>query len=153
MNGLWIIILILFLALPIMQIVRQNKSMKRIQEFRSQLQPGMAVETAGGLHGRVVAVRGDVLDLRIAPGVVVEWAVKGILGPVAQQESPSTNEPAASESQGQATVSTEKTSTTDHGSTVEPSASGDTAVDSHRQSSAQNNGSTNASTDSSTTDK
>ena len=152
MNGLWIIILILFLALPIMQIVRQNKSMKRIQEFRSQLQPGMTVETAGGLHGRVVAVRGDVLDLQIAPGVVVEWAVKGILGPVAQQESPSTTEPATSGSQGQSTVSTQET-TTDHGSTVEPSASEDTAADDHRHSPAQNNGSTDASTDSSTNDK
>ena len=152
MNGLWILILILFLALPIMQIVRQNKSMKRIQEFRSQLQPGMAVETAGGLHGRVVAVRGDVLDLRIAPGVVVEWAVKGILGPVAQQESPGTTEP-----RGQTTATTgEPTVTTDHGSpdsTVEPSASEDTVDDSHRHSSARNSGSTDASTDSSTIDK
>ena len=152
MNGLWIIILILFLALPIMQIVRQNKSMKRIQDFRSQLQPGVAVETAGGLHGRVVAVRGDVLDLQIAPGVVVEWAVKGILGPVAQQESPSTTESAASESQGQSTVSTQET-TTDHASTVELSDSNEAAVDSHRQSSGQNNGSTDASTDSSTNNK
>lgn len=152
MNGLWIIILILFLALPIMQVVRQNKSMKRIQEFRSQLQPGMAVETAGGLHGRVVTVRGDVLDLQIAPGVVVEWAVKGILGPVAQQESPNTTEPTTSGQQGQATVSTEEP-TTDHGSIVEPSASEDTAANSHRPSSAKNNGSTDASTDSSTTDK
>lgn len=153
MNGLWIIILILFLALPIMQIVRQNKSMKRIQDFRSQLQPGMAVETAGGLHGRVVAVRGDVLDLQIAPGVVVEWAVKGILGPVAQQESPSTTESAAGESQGQSTVSMQETST-DHGSTGEPSASDEAAVDSHHHHSpVQNNGSIDASTDSSTTDK
>ena len=152
MNGLWIIILILFLALPIMQIVRQNKSMKRIQEFRSQLQPGVAVETAGGLHGRVVAVRGDVLDLQIAPGVVVEWAVKGILGPVAQQESPSTTESAAGESQGQSTVSMQETST-DHGSTGEPSASDEAAVDSHHHSPVQNNGSIDASTDSSTTDK
>ena len=152
MNGLWIIILILFLALPIMQIVRQNKSMKRIQDFRSQLQPGMAVETAGGLHGRVVAVRGDVLDLQIAPGVVVEWAVKGILGPVAQQESPSTTESAAGESQGQSTVSMQETST-DHGSTGEPSASDEAAVGSHHHSPVQNNGSIDASTDSSTTDK
>lgn len=152
MNGLWIIILILFLALPIMQIVRQNKSMKRIQDFRSQLQPGMAVETAGGLHGRVVAVRGDVLDLQVAPGVVVEWAVKGILGPVAQQESPSTTESAAGESQGQSTVSMQETST-DHGSTGEPSASDEAAVDSHHHSPVQNNGSIDASTDSSTTDK
>ena len=152
MNGLWIIILILFLALPIMQIVRQNKSMKRIQDFRSQLQPGMAVETAGGLHGRVVAVRGDVLDLQIAPGVVVEWAVKGILGPVPQQESPSTTESAAGESQGQSTVSMQETST-DHGSTGEPSASDEAAVDSHHHSPVQNNGSIDASTDSSTTDK
>lgn len=152
MNGLWIIILILFLALPIMQIIRQNKSMKRIQDFRSQLQPGMAVETAGGLHGRVVAVRGDVLDLQIAPGVVVEWAVKGILGPVAQQESPSTTESAAGESQGQSTVSMQETST-DHGSTGEPSASDEAAVDSHHHSPVQNNGSIDASTDSSTTDK
>lgn len=152
MNGLWIIILILFLALPIMQIVRQNKSMKRIQDFRSQLQPGMAVETAGGLHGRVVAVRGDFLDLQIAPGVVVEWAVKGILGPVAQQESPSTTESAAGESQGQSTVSMQETST-DHGSTGEPSASDEGAVDSHHHSPVQNNGSIDASTDSSTTDK
>lgn len=152
MNGLWIIILILFLALPIMQIVRQNKSMKRIQDFRSQLQPGMAVETAGGLHGRVVAVRSDVLDLQIAPGVVVEWAVKGILGPVAQQESPSTTESAAGESQGQSTVSMQETST-DHGSTGEPSASDEAAVDSHHHSPVQNNGSIDASTDSSTTDK
>ena len=152
MNGLWIIILILFLALPIMQIVRQNKSMKRIQDFRSQLQPGVAVETAGGLHGRVVAVRGDVLDLQIAPGVVVEWAVKGILGPVAQQESPSTTESAAGESQGQSTVSMQETST-DHGSTGEPSASDEAAVDSHHHSPVQNNGSIDASTDSSTTDK
>ena len=152
MNGLWIIILILFLALPIMQIVRQNKSMKRIQDFRSQLQPGMAVETAGGLHGRVVAVRGDVLDLQLAPGVVVEWAVKGILGPVAQQESPSTTESAAGESQGQSTVSMQETST-DHGSTGEPSASDEAAVDSHHHSPVQNNGSIDASTDSSTADK
>ncbi|MDN8623528.1 MULTISPECIES: preprotein translocase subunit YajC [Corynebacterium] len=152
MNGLWILILILFLALPIMQIVRQNKSMKRIQEFRSQLQPGMAVETAGGLHGRVVAVKGDVLDLQIAPGVVVEWAVKGILGPVARQESSTATEPTTSGTQGQTTVLNEE-ATPDHDSTVEPNASEDAVADSHRHSSVQSNGTTDVSSDSSTTDK
>lgn len=152
MNGLWILILILFLALPIMQIVRQNKSMKRIQEFRSQLEPGMAVETAGGLHGRVVAVKGDVLDLQIAPGVVVEWAVKGILGPVAHQESPTTTEPTTSDSHGQTTVSTQET-TPDYDSAAQPSASEDAVADSDRRSSIPNDGSTDASSDSSTTHK
>ncbi|MEJ4112423.1 preprotein translocase subunit YajC [Corynebacterium kroppenstedtii] len=118
MNGPWIIVLILFLALPIMQIVRQNKSMKRIHEFRSQLKPGMAVETAGGLHGVVVAVHGDVLDLNIAPGIVVEWSVKGIIGPVLKHEvsseDPNDSADIVAQDEGGDASSTLNTSSRDH---------------------------------------
>lgn len=83
MNGfLLILILIVFLVPAFLQMRKQNQAMKQINAFRETLKPGMRVETAGGARGTIVAVRGEVADLEVAPGVVVEWNLQGILRPV-----------------------------------------------------------------------
>lgn len=87
MNGfLLTLVLIVFLAVPILNINRQKKAMNTIEQFRSQLTPGQRVETAGGLRGVVVEVKGDSTLLEVAPGLVVEWATQGIMRPAPEAE-------------------------------------------------------------------
>lgn len=67
-----LLIVVLF-GLMVMQMVRQRKTMKQVQELQNDLQPGDLVMTTAGLHAKVVETSEATLDLEIAPGVVSTW--------------------------------------------------------------------------------
>lgn len=67
-----LLIVVLF-GLMIMQMVRQRKTMKEVQQLQNDLQPGDLVMTTAGLHAKVVSTAEGTLDLEIAPGVVSTW--------------------------------------------------------------------------------
>lgn len=72
-QGIFLILILLFLALPIWQIIRQNKQIRNIREMQEQLTPGAEVITGSGLHGVVVDSTDTTVDLIIADGVVTRW--------------------------------------------------------------------------------
>nr|WP_120492456.1 preprotein translocase subunit YajC [Corynebacterium lactis] len=70
---LLLVLLVIFLALPLWQIVKQNKQVRNIREMQSKLVPGAEVITGSGLHGIVVDASETTVDLTIADGVVTRW--------------------------------------------------------------------------------
>lgn len=67
-----VLIVVLF-GLMIMQMLRQRKTMKQVQDLQSALSAGDVVMTTAGLHGVVVTPAEATVDLEIAPGVVTTW--------------------------------------------------------------------------------
>ena len=51
----------------------QQQRVRRQQSLLEALQEGDEVITAGGMIGRVRALRGDRIDIELAPGVVLEF--------------------------------------------------------------------------------
>lgn len=49
----------------------QNKKQKEIKQAREALGKGDKVVTAGGIHGKIREVKGDVVSVEIAPNVTI----------------------------------------------------------------------------------
>lgn len=74
MNQTIVLLLIfLFLALPIWQIIKQNKQVRTIRDMQDKLAPGAEVITGSGMHGVVVDTTETTVDLIIADGIVTRW--------------------------------------------------------------------------------
>ena len=100
MNSLiLILIVVVFIALPLVQIRKQNQRMKQIREFQDSLQPGMVVQMTSGIQGRVAHVGDTSIDLEISPAVVTTWDRAAVLQavnsvePGSQQEEQLSNHP------------------------------------------------------------
>lgn len=100
MNSLiLILIVVVFIALPLVQIRKQNQRMKQIREFQDSLQPGMVVQMTSGIQGRVAYVGDTSIDLEISPAVVTTWDRAAVLQavnsvePGSQQEEQLSNRP------------------------------------------------------------
>ncbi|MDK7134240.1 preprotein translocase subunit YajC [Corynebacterium sp. UMB4614] len=100
MNSLiLILIVVVFIALPLLQIRKQNQRMKQIREFQDSLQPGMVVQMTSGIQGRVTHVGDTSIDLEISPAVVTTWDRAAVLQavnsvePGSQQEEQLSNRP------------------------------------------------------------
>jgi preprotein translocase subunit YajC len=86
----------LLLLLPLVAlyflIIRPTQTRRRRQtDLIAALQPGAEVITHSGLHGTVVAVTDDSVEVSIAPGVVTTWStwgIGGIVGPSAAEAGP-----------------------------------------------------------------
>lgn len=76
---LLILILIVFIALPLLQIRKQNQRMKQIRQFQEQLQPGMVVQMTCGVQGRIAHVGETTIDLEVSPAVVTTWDKSAVL--------------------------------------------------------------------------
>lgn len=50
----------------------QMKRQKELQKFRSALQKGDKVVTTGGMYGRIVEIKDNIIFLEIAPNVKVK---------------------------------------------------------------------------------
>ena len=73
MEFLLPVLIIVLFGLMVMQMVRQRKTLKEVQQLQNELQPGDLVMTTAGLHGKVVRTGESTLELEIAPGVVSTW--------------------------------------------------------------------------------
>lgn len=80
MSSKNIIFIVLILAVFYMLfIVPQRRNQKNRQNMMKQLGPGAKVLTSGGLYGHVVAINGDVLVVRVADGVDIEFDQRAII--------------------------------------------------------------------------
>lgn len=68
-----LLLIFLFLALPIWQIIKQNKQVRTIRDMQDKLAPGAEVITGSGMHGVVVDTTETTVDLIIADGIVTRW--------------------------------------------------------------------------------
>ena len=65
-SGMWIMLLIFFAIMYFFMIRPQNKKQKEIQRFRSSLEVGQKVVTAGGIHGTIKEIQDTLVILEIA---------------------------------------------------------------------------------------
>ncbi|MDN6438577.1 MAG: preprotein translocase subunit YajC, partial [Corynebacterium nuruki] len=70
---IFIVIVVIFLGLPVMQMRKQNKQVGEIKNFQSQLEPGMVVQMTSGIHGRITSVGPTTVDVEVATGTVTTW--------------------------------------------------------------------------------
>ena len=75
-----LVLLALAFVLLIVLPARQRKRVQaQAQAMQESLVPGTPVMTTAGLHGTVVRLGEETVDLEIAPGVVVTFARRAIL--------------------------------------------------------------------------
>lgn len=76
---------LLILALPVVVLVwlmlTQRRRQKAVNEAQAALSAGDEVMVAAGIYGRVVQLDGDVVQLEIAPGVVVRVNRRAVVPP------------------------------------------------------------------------
>jgi preprotein translocase subunit YajC len=65
----FILVFVIFYLLIIMP---QRKRQKKHQEMVQQLQPGEKIVTTGGIHGTVMGVQKDKIELKIASNVKID---------------------------------------------------------------------------------
>ena len=83
-NGLWMIALI-FVIFYFLLIRPQQKKQKEHQKMLEGIKKGDTVVTSGGMYGTVVGVKDNVVVLKIAENVKVEFA-KGSISQVISRE-------------------------------------------------------------------
>ncbi|MCQ4118649.1 preprotein translocase subunit YajC [Rhodococcus tibetensis] len=68
-------LLILALLVPMfLGIRRQKKEVAKTTALQESLSVGDRILTTAGLHGTIVAMNDDTVDLEIAPGVITTWS-------------------------------------------------------------------------------
>ncbi|MCX6470890.1 preprotein translocase subunit YajC [Williamsia herbipolensis] len=73
MELLFPIVLVVLVGFMFLSVRRQKKAAAQVQEMQDALQPGARVQTTSGMYGTVVGLADGVVDLELAPGVVVRW--------------------------------------------------------------------------------
>lgn len=72
----WIVLL--FAVFYFLIIRPQQQRAKRHRELLSSLKVGDKVETIGGIHGKIISLDKDSLELEIAPKVVVNISQRAV---------------------------------------------------------------------------
>lgn len=67
----------------------QQKQQKDLRSMRDSLKKDDKIVTTGGIHGSVVAVKGDIVSLRIADGVKIDLDRSAIAGIERRQDGES----------------------------------------------------------------
>jgi preprotein translocase subunit YajC len=90
MNFL-IVIVVLFLLMWLLLVRPQRRRSHAQLEMQDSLRKGDEIITAGGLHGTVVSIEDDVLEIEIAKGTVVRLdrrAVAAVVTPEEEEAEP-----------------------------------------------------------------
>lgn len=74
-----LLLLGLFVLPPLLLMRSQRKRAGEVQKMRASITAGDDIVTVAGVHGTVVGVDGELLNVEIAPGVVVTMDVAGVL--------------------------------------------------------------------------
>ena len=67
----WIMMILIFVVMCLFMSRQQQKKQKELEKQREQMRPGQKVVTAGGLHGKLKSVEGDIFQVEIAKDVVI----------------------------------------------------------------------------------
>ncbi len=79
-------IALIFLIFYFLLIRPARTKQKRMQAMLNAIKPGDRVITSAGIHGTVVALSDDVVQLRIADNVKVDFSKSAIVSVVGQRE-------------------------------------------------------------------
>lgn len=74
-----VLLLLVFMVPTFLMTQREKKRANQVRAFQAQLKGGERVITVAGLHGTVVQLKEDTVDLEIAPGLVTTWDRRSII--------------------------------------------------------------------------
>jgi len=77
-----------FAVIILMMIIPQRKRKKQLQELMESIKPGKMVKTIGGLYGKVVAVKEDLVTIEALPDKVRLVFTKGAIASVEDSDVP-----------------------------------------------------------------
>ena len=86
--GGFLIILVLFAAVWLLFVLPARRRRSSHAAMQDSVEVGNEIITAGGLHGTVTAVGDDVVDLELAPSVVVRLDRRAIAAVAAEADEP-----------------------------------------------------------------
>ena len=89
--GYLIILVALFGLMWLLLIRPQRKRQLQQSEMLDSLEPGLEVLTAGGIHGTVKTIEGEIVHLEIAPDITVRLDRRAVAA-VEQQTGPEAGE-------------------------------------------------------------
>ena len=69
-----LVLALAFVVLIVLPMRTRNRQLQATRQLQAGLTVGIEVMTTSGLHGRIVGLADDTVELEVAPGVVVRWA-------------------------------------------------------------------------------
>jgi preprotein translocase subunit YajC len=90
--GYLIILIALFAALWLFLIRPQKRRQVEQTRMQDQLASGDEILTAGGIHGTVRGIEGEVVQLEIAPGTIVRLDRRAVAAVVPEETEPEAEE-------------------------------------------------------------
>ena len=87
MSGTFLIVIVVLFVLMWLLLVRPQRKRSEIQlQMQDSLRKGDEIITAGGLHGTVVSIEDDVLEIEIAKGTVARLDRRAVAAVVSPEE-------------------------------------------------------------------
>lgn len=81
-------IIAIFAVIILMMIIPQRKRKKQLQQLMDSLKPGKMIKTIGGMYGKIVAVKEDLVTIETLPDKVRLVFTKGAIATVEDSDVP-----------------------------------------------------------------
>jgi preprotein translocase subunit YajC len=78
----------IFVVFILLMIIPQRKRKKQMQQLMDSLKPGKMIKTIGGIYGKIVAVKDDLVTIEVMPDKVRMVFAKGAIATVEDSELP-----------------------------------------------------------------
>lgn len=82
----WGLLIVMFVAIFLLMIIPQRKRKKQMQQMMDNMVPGKQVKTIGGMYGRIVAVKEDLVTIETMPDKIKLIFTKGAIATVEDAE-------------------------------------------------------------------
>ncbi len=89
-NGLSSLLLplVMVVFIILVMVIPQRKRKKQMEAMLASLQPGKMIKTIGGLYGKIVAVKDDLITIEVPPDKVRMVFTKGAVATVEDSDLP-----------------------------------------------------------------
>lgn len=78
----------IFVVFILLMIIPQRRRKKQMQQLMDSLKPGKMIKTIGGMYGKIVAVKEDLVTIEALPDKVRLVYTKGAIASVEDSELP-----------------------------------------------------------------
>ena len=76
----------IFVVFILLMIIPQRKRKKQMQAMMDSLQPGKMIKTIGGIYGKIIAVKEDLITVEVPPDKLRMVFAKGAVATVEDSE-------------------------------------------------------------------
>ena len=78
----------IFVVFILLMVIPQRKRKKQMQAMMESLKPGKMIKTIGGIYGKIVAVKDDLITVEVLPDKVRMVFAKGAVATVEDSDLP-----------------------------------------------------------------